>query len=248
MNAVRPKICSIGRITSGLSKSQHLSSLVDFVYQTLPVWRDDPARPDAVRETTLNETLCGMLCIRAKAEIPCFYFTHEAAATGKRSVDMAVKPNEGYALDARSYTKYDTVLAIECKRLPAPTGDREREYVTGGDRITGGIQRFKLSEHGAGLPVAVMVGYIQRETAQTWFEKINGWLVELAGSTPADDGLQWENGEELKAFRYDNKPATARSISLHPRVSGKAKQRDKPVEIRHLWVEMTRRATCGERV
>ena len=114
------------------------------------------------------------------------------------------------------------------------------EYVSGGDKTTGGIQRFKLSEHEAGLPVAVMVGYIQRETTQIWLEKINGWLVEMAGSKTGD-GLLWERDEKSGDFRYDSEAATACAISSHPRVSGTPRLHEQPIEIRHLWVEMSRR-------
>lgn len=241
MSGVRPKLYGTkGKVKSGVKENQHRTALIGFIYRTLPIWRDDPKRPDADRETTLSETLCGMLSIRAKKEIPNFHFIHEAAATGRRSVDIAVKPDDECVLDARTYTKYETVLAIECKRLPAPTRDREREYVSGGDKTTGGIQRFKLSEHGAGLPVAVMVGYIQRETTQIWLEKINGWLVEMAGSKTGD-GLLWERDEKSGDFRYDSEAATACAISSHPRVSGTPRLHEQPIEIRHLWVEMSRR-------
>ena len=229
-----------GRITSVVKENQQLVALVDFIYQTLPVWRDDPERPNADRETDLNETLYIMLANKAKRKLPLFLFTPEARASGQRRIDMAVMPSEKIALAARTYTKYETVLAIECKRLPAPTRDREREYVSGGDKTTGGIQRFKLSEHGAGLPVAVMVGYIQRETAQIWLEKINGWLVEMAGSKTGD-GLLWESGEKLGDFRYDGEAATACAISSHPRISGTPRLHEQPIKIRHLWVEMSRR-------
>jgi hypothetical protein len=229
-----------GRITSGVKENQQLVALVDFIYQTLPVWRDDPERPNADRETDLNETLYIVLANRAKTKMPLFLFTPEARASGQRRIDMAVMSSEKIVLAARTYTKYETVLAIECKRLPAPTRDREREYVSGGDKTTGGIQRFKLSEHGAGLPVAVMVGYIQRETAQIWLEKINGWLVEMAGSKTGD-GLLWESGEKLGDFRYDGEAATACAISSHPRISGTPRLHEQPIEIRHLWVEMSRR-------
>lgn len=246
MSDVRSELCASGRITSGIDEKQHLTSLVDFIYRTLPDWRDDPERPDADRETALNETLCGMLNTRAKKHIPCFHFIHEAAATGRRSMDMALKPDEKFVFLARTYTKYDTVLAIECKRLPAPARDREREYVSGGDKTTGGIQRFKLSEHGAGLPVAVMVGYIQSGLAQIWFEKINRWIVELIGDGTGD-GLRWRIGEKVEAIRYDGNKATARGRSLHPRVSKNA-MRCEPVRIEHLWVIMSGTANRGKRV
>ncbi|MDD4103361.1 MAG: hypothetical protein PHU80_12125 [Kiritimatiellae bacterium] len=237
MSGVRSELCASGKITSGIAEKQHLDALVDFIYRTLPFWRDDPERPEADRETVLNETLCGMLNTRAKREIPCFHFIHEAAATGRRSMDMALKPDEKCVFSAREYTRYDTVLAIECKRLPAPSRDREREYVSGGDKTTGGIQRFKLSEHGAGLPVAVMVGYVQHGTPQTWLGTINRWIIEFAGSE-TDDGLSWSEDEKLAGFKNDRILRTARARSRHPRAAQQDHRGDH-IQIEHLWVDMS---------
>ena len=230
--------CAFGGITSGVRKNQHLLRLVEFVYRTLPLWRDDPERPAAKNETALNETLCGLLDIRAKTECPLFHFMHEASATGRRRLDLAAKPDTPVTLFARTYGKYDTVLAIEGKRLPAPPPKkREREYVSNFSECSGGIQRFKCSEHGAGLPVSVLVAYIQRGSAPDWFATINTWLAELADRR-AEDGLVWQREEALTAFEYDGRARTSRSVSRHPRVV-RSPSLPVPVTLYHLWIEMT---------
>ena len=81
-------------------------------------------------------------------------------------LDISVQPCGRLILvEGRRYTQFDTLLPIECKRLPMPIpGDRrrdEREYVTSGSGTTGGIQRFKLGAHGSSHSLGVMIGYIQ---------------------------------------------------------------------------------------
>ena len=76
-------------------------------------------------------------------------FHHEEFQTGRRRIDLSVKTEQVIIAGTRKFTKYDPYLVIEGKRLPAPTKDREMEYVTGGQEISGGLQRFKLGLHGA---------------------------------------------------------------------------------------------------
>lgn len=240
MNDGQHGLCSHGKITSGIVENQHIVKIVDFVYQALPVWRDDTDRFQAGSEPRLNETLCDLLTVRAKKLLPLFHFTHEASAKGRRRTDLAVKPDEHLTLQAITYGKYDTLVAIECKRLPAPAREREREYVSGGNKKTGGIQRFKLSEHGAGLPVAVMVGYIQSLTPNDWVAAINRWILELAESEN-EDGLSWSGDEKLAEFKNDRIMRTARARSRHPRV-GQQDHRGDHIQIEHLWVVLSEAA------
>ena len=69
-----------------------------------------------------------------------FQFEHEAPQSGTRTVDIGVHGTEEATLiGARPYSVHEPFLVIEAKRLPAPGGkDREREYVTGTDRSSGG--------------------------------------------------------------------------------------------------------------
>ena len=115
----------------------------------------------------------------------------------------------------RLHTIYDPFMVIEAKRLPAPTSDREREYVTGKDkssgRATGGIQRFKLGLHGAGNEIAAIVEYVQKHSVQTWFGQINQWISDLATSN-GKDGCVWSNAEKLQELEYDNTRQTATNL------------------------------------
>src|SRR3546814_18725311 len=66
-------------------------------------------------------------------------------------------------IEGRQYTEYQTLLPIECKRLPTPTGtDRdEREYLYSRFSTTGGVQRFKAGHHAALHARAAIDGYVQ---------------------------------------------------------------------------------------
>lgn len=72
---------------------------------------------------------------------------------------------------------YKTVFVIECKRLPAPSNDRKKEYIIGN---LGGIQRFKELHHGEDFSIAGMIAYIEENTYSHWHSMINSWIDELS--------------------------------------------------------------------
>jgi hypothetical protein len=164
-----------GRITSNIELKTSVLSIIDFIYNQLPRWRDDPDRADEQSEPKLNSQLCDFLDSQASKVLPMFRFHHEEPQLERRRVDLSAKLIETLIIEAQTFTKYDPVLLIECKRLPAETQNREKEYVTGlpTDKISGGIQRFKLCLHGAEHELAAMVGYIQDDTEITWIDTIN---------------------------------------------------------------------------
>jgi len=160
-------------------------------------------------------------------------FSREEPQTGRRRVDVSAKPTAGFVIAGRAYSIYDAFLVIEGKRLPAPSRGREREYVSSGKEITGGIQRFKLGLHGALLEHAVMVGYLQNEDAGFWFKAINGWIDDLCGTS--DDGCIWEVLDRLCSLTEMGDAGMSICRSTHTRlvhcVSGS-------IELEHAWIAM----------
>ena len=127
------------------------------------------------------------------------------------------------------------MLVFECKRLPAPSPDREKEYLTGGKKNkTGGIQRFKLGLHGADHNIAAMIGYLQEGHASYWHDKINKWIAELINGTMADNCV-WNISEMLEKREEDSSKGIAKYQSTHNR-SGSVQSNK--ILIRHLWITM----------
>ncbi|MCX5646687.1 MAG: hypothetical protein NTZ17_18715 [Phycisphaerae bacterium] len=161
-------------------------------------------------------------------------FSHEEPQGSGRYADLSASPVKSMVIEARSYTKYDPILVIECKRLPAPSKDREKEYVTGTEpaKITGGIQRFKLGHHGARLDMAAMIGYVQAGTASHWLDEVNGWILELVDN-PLGDGCVWDETEILRSIGEDGSEDVFSYRSVHKRI---ANATNAEIEIRHLWI------------
>lgn len=224
-----------GKITSGLAPGILVSKTIDFVQEQLPFWRDDPSRPNERSENKLNLHLCKFLDVKARNEFPLIRFDHEEYQSPSRSVDISASPITEITIGASLYTIYDPVIVFECKRLPAPSPDREKEYVTGGIKhANGGIQRFKLGLHGANHDIAAMIGYLQEGSASDWHDRINKWIVELSSGTIADICV-WNMSDMLEKLEVDSSKGIGNCRSTHNR-SGSVKS-DK-ILIRHLWITM----------
>lgn len=221
---------SQGRITNGLAPGTTVRKTLHFVESQIPRWRDMPGRPLVLGEEELNGQLCKYLNAAARREnFAMAYFHHEERQTGQRRVDLSALPPNATVIEGRSYSELDPFLVLEGKRLPAPTRDRDREYVTGGDKKSGGIQRFKLGLHGAKLCHAGIIGYVQRDSFDDWFTSINAWIAELAEAVP-----EWLKQDCLTELQKDTVNRVASCFSVHVRVHSETSH----IHLVHLWVDM----------
>jgi hypothetical protein len=133
------------------------------------------------------------------------------------------------------YSIYQPFTVIEGKRLPAPDLAREKEYVTGGEKRSGGIQRFKLGLHGGDHEKVMMIGYIQNGSPLEWRKLINKWIQDLAVSKQ-DKNDDWNTAEKLPDLIDVSQKTPCRTTSLHSRKGGVVSPN---LEITHLWIVMT---------
>ncbi|WP_149112157.1 hypothetical protein [Limnoglobus roseus] len=167
-------------------------------------------------------------------------FKHEATQASGHSVDIGVHgTSEVTWIEAHPYSLYEPFMVIEAKRLPAPSNDREREYVSGPNekdaKVTGGIQRFKLGLHGGGVDSAAMVGYVEAHSEQYWRDKINAWITALVG-IKCHDGATWAASEVLQEFSRDELSGVVSATSIHGRHGS---SRSDEISIHHLFINMT---------
>lgn len=223
-----------GSLAPGVHKPNiFLMQLVDFIAEHLGRWRDHPERQAVQSEPELNAQLGAYLNGEARYSMDVVQFTMEVPDSVQpgRRLDIAAQPScAQIRVEGRSYTRFDVLLPIECKRLPTPVGQRrdEREnVVVGGSGTTGGIQRFKLGAHGAAQAMAVIIGYIQDGDAEQWLQSVNGWLTEAG----MGDAL-WA-GEQLTAVANAKVDDVHRFHSIHRRLRGAGN-----VGLWHLWIVM----------
>jgi hypothetical protein len=226
-----------GTLSTGLhSPSTFLNELLNFIKKELPKWRDDPNRPSETSETILTSQLCAYLNSAARMsggwDILQFRTEESDEANKGRKIDLVPAPCQArIQVDGRSYTQYDSLMPIECKRLPTPKGKKrdQREYVVSQYSSTGGIQRFKEGHHGANHEVGAMIGYVQSENIDFWNKKIKEWIDGLIKDKQkgwaAEDFLQTESDEVM--------------LKLSTFISRHKREKKLPeMELHHLWVEM----------
>ena len=209
---------------------------LNFIHAQLPAWRDDPKRPVGDSEKPLNSTLCDFLDIRSREYFPMVSFKHEEPLAKGRTVDIGIHGIEEVTLVVTfGYDIYDPILVIEAKRLPSPRKDREREYVSGIAKATGGIQRFKLGLHGADVETAAIVGYIEEQSTHHWHATINTWIGDLSSKKSAD-GCVWTDADVLGELICDEEQATSATESNHQRTGT---CRTSAIHLHHFWVIMS---------
>lgn len=73
------------------------------------------------------------------------------------------------------------IFVVESKRLPAPSQNRELEYVKGvstSGKPNGAIERFKLGLHGKGHNSCGILAFIEKGSFESWIIKINNWIEQ----------------------------------------------------------------------
>jgi hypothetical protein len=212
------------------------TELLAFIANQLPRWRDDPMRPASTSEDALTEHLCDYLTGAARLsqgwDVVQFRTATIDEAERGRKIDLTAKPcGVTLVIDGRNYTQYESILPIECKRLPTPDGAKRdhREYVFNKHGTTGGVQRFKACHHGAKHSLGAMIAYVQEESASLWHKHITEWIAELVAAAVPD----WSSADHLQADRDDPVLGLAIFRSVHARTSGYT-----PIQICHLWLRM----------
>lgn len=206
--------------------------LLDFIASELPRWRDHPDRLPATAETELTDQICSYLngAARHSTGWSRLQFIPEAPDEMEKSrkIDLAVKPcGAAIWVEGRRHTQFQTLMPVECKRLPAPKdkSHEEREYVFCQNSSRGGIQRFKRGHHGAAHRLVGMIGYVQEGSFEEWYAKVSGWINDLAalgeGGWSSADGLIPESSAT----------AVGRYASKHARRDGL-----EDIAIHHLWI------------
>jgi hypothetical protein len=229
---------SIGRLGPHVIQTSLIEETMEFIWGCLIPWREDPDRQPKEGEEELNAQFHNFLQSQASQTFPMVLFQHEQRQEGRRRVDLSAKPINRAIIEGVTYTKYDPILVIEGKRLPAPSKSREREYVTGGEECSGGIQRFKMGLHGRHHETAIILGYLQKGNLNEWHTRINDWISDL--SRLEQD--VWSNHEKLGASMIDDE-GKARTESVHPRDPD---CKTPEIRIMHFWIDLTYHLTPNQ--
>ena len=210
--------------------------VIDFIAEQLPRWKERLSATERQEsETFLTDRLRSHLnsTTRHADGMDVLQFGTEVPDEMKkgRAIDLAAKPcGAVLVIQGRAYTDFETILPVECKRLPIPQGkDRdEREYVYSAHSSTGGIQRFKAGHHGGAHNLGAMIAYVQEGETNVWQERISGWIRKLACEAPSSWSL-----DDLLHESASSIIGVARLQSCHSRGASLGM-----ITLEHLWLRM----------
>jgi hypothetical protein len=212
------------------------NALLDFIADELPRWRDHPERRPETSEIGLTDQLCDHLNSAARTSVGWSRVQFRTEVPDElrrgRAIDLAPKPcGSVLVIEGRRHTQFDTLLPIECKRLPTPKAkDRDkREYVATAAGSTGGMQRFKFGHHGAAHRAAAMIAYVQEQTFSHWLTQVNGWIQDLSSEIDS----AWNASDALRPLKEDSAAGICTLRSRHQRSGGL-----EAIDLQHLWVRM----------
>lgn len=213
-----------------------LYELLNFIADELPSWRDRDELKNISSETELTSKLCGHLNSAARRATGWDFLQFRCEESDElqkgRKIDLVASPCDATVwVDGRRCSDFDTMLPIECKRLPIPKGnDRdEREYVFSQNSSTGGIQRFKAGHHGGSHTLAAMIAYVQDDTAVIWHGRVTSWIKELSEKGNAG----WSEKDLLHIEVENEEDGLSTYRSTHARIRGL-----REIQLLHLWIEM----------
>lgn len=178
-----------------------IKAILDYLDKHLPNFPEFlEVKKINIAEVRISQVLCPFLNISRKLdEVYLFEFERETMdEDSQHSSDFAV-------IDVKDFLKspfpLKPLFTIEAKRLPTPGNDkdgnsREKEYVEG---KLGGIERYKRGYHGKNLPQSAMIGYVQKENCDHWFDKINQWITDLIRNNK-DTTINWNKADLLECI------------------------------------------------
>ncbi len=224
-----------GAITSGIENEHSLKAVITFIKEHFRTFAEDNKGSLDMNEKGLSQKLC--IALNRKAKKHPFFFHSEymenVDSGNSPQVDIGtLSEEEKIVISDREYNEDDSFFSIEAKRLPTPGKNREKEYVVGLDSPSGAMERFKKGIHGPHLKYAAIIAYVQNETFEHWFLKINSWIEELAS-----DMLQtlWTNKDKIEKADETDK-LIIHLLSENSRIIDGVNLDD--IKLFHFWVNL----------
>jgi hypothetical protein len=212
-----------------ISPNKSVLFIVLFLEKNLPKFASENIN-STLGEEDLNQKLCLFLqrqnsTEKLKEESQFIFMQSYKEIKSSNKVDIGV-------ITTCIKSQEKAFFTIECKRLPTPSKEREKEYVCGksGTKTArlGAIDRFKRERHGKGLPYSAIVAYVEKEDFNHWFMKINNWIQDLCTNNP-DNSTIW-NERDLLIEQYQKSDIAKYESENYRNVD--------TIKLIHLWIKM----------
>ena len=231
----QPKGIELQKI-EGIEDNKAREKVIQFIISCLPEFQNHFLNID--NEDGLTQELVYILDNNSRHQVPLYGFSREhmeyTSKGNSPQDDIGVRGIQGIIIDTISYANNKPFMVFEAKRLDSKLDhQRKKEYVVGRLKDnkylnSGGIERFKKEIHGRDLNYVGMIGYLQTDNFDTWFNKINGWIEEEIIS-PSSKNLIWSTQDILLENQKN---------SLYYTYNSQHKCRTKEIHMCHIWVNV----------
>lgn len=208
---------------STCDKRTTITNILDIIGKSAPFFKIAIANPDIVKP--INENKYSQVLIeQINTQLIKAGYTFLANAQYSELFLKVKGIPDFYFYFLEEGTTSSAIIVAEAKILPAPTTDREKEYVKGATN-NGGIERFKTKKHGSGMPEALLVAFILDDNHNDWHKKVNSWIDDLV----LVDHF-WKKEEQLDNlviqahFSY----TTSQAFTISD-----------PVKLHHFWINLS---------
>lgn len=214
----------------GPPQNTHFQMVVKVIKTILPKFADSAMNDGIANEDGLNSKLTRFITNAVDQEN--FFANRESMEDERRGNSAATDIGIYLKVNPDSGIDPPRITAFEGKRLSTKLPKKRRcEYVIGheekGKHVPyGGIERFKRDIHGKNLNHAGMIGYLQNETAEIWYDKINTWIRELCSQSSEP---RWSEKEQLRP-KKNNGPVTEYESVV--------KRTNDELQMTHLWINL----------
>jgi hypothetical protein len=147
----------------------------------------------------------------------CFFLENKVNETGYLFGFQAIGPD----IQVRQFgavVHSQSLFLIEAKRLDCTISN---------DYVSTGIGRFKKEKHGKQYDIAAMLGYVQGNDFDHWYNKVNSWIVELISDK--NENPRWASDEQLSKV---NITEIGEYESKHFRIT------KSPIVLHHFWIDL----------
>lgn len=230
------QVAGNGNLSMGIAPEKSIVAVVEFLRRNLRAFVKTKCKETNVPEESINQLLCIFLNRQAVSYPFRFHpeFIEDLKSGKSPKVDFGTMSDDSSLIVSDiTYSEDDSFFSIEAKRLPTPGSNREKEYVSGHIKATGGIERFKKGIHGSRLKYAAIVGYVQKENFDHWYLTINSWIGDLV--TQESDCI-WSEDDKLKKQEGQSDEICVELFSENSRhMEGHAKEM---IKLYHFWIDL----------
>lgn len=210
-----------------IKKGTIKEKLIVFLEETLYKFQDHFKGKVNESEENLNEQLGKTLSYFSKNQ--AFIFQAETKQKQQKGIDRRVDIGV-----FRHFSAPNPFFTIEAKRLTTSIPkNREKEYVVGSDltKLSGGIERFKHNVHGVNLDNSAIIGYVQNEDVNHWYNTINNWIQELIDGK-IESPLNWISNDLL------NNTCGFKDLRVVKYISESEKMDQTKIKLNHYFVNL----------